>query len=193
MKKWLLVASIVLLVSGWCALCSAAVNNAETALAKESEAYCTATSAVPPTVKTIVNKVNQAVDLLNKEGVQAFPKFKGKNSNFIFNGTYIWVHSNDGTMLMHPIKPALVGKNVLGIKDSDGKSFFKAMNDTVNQNGSGWVQYKWPKPGQKDSSVKISYVKSATVNGKPVVVGCGVYDWTLKDVETALKKTASAD
>jgi cytochrome c len=187
LKKWSVVVSLSLLCFAWCAVSYADVAEAENALAKDSAVYCTSTAAVQPTAKIVTDKVDQAVALLNKEGAKAFHKFKGKNSEFIFNGTYIWVHGEDGKMLMHPIKPAMVGQNVLKVKDSAGKYFFKEMNDLVGRNGSGWVQYQWPKPGQKDGSVKVSYVCSATVDGKKVIVGCGVYDWTLKDVETALK------
>ena len=74
----------------------------------------------------IANIVEATAELLNKEGENAFPKFKGKDSTFIFGGTYIWVHRTNGTMLMHPIKPAvIVGTDVLTMKDKDGKLFFK--------------------------------------------------------------------
>jgi cytochrome c len=186
LKRWSVVVSASLLCYAWCAASYANAADAEAALAKDSEAYCSSTAAVQPTVKTVIDKVNQAVDLLNKEGVKAFPKFKGKNSEFIFNGTYIWVHGDDGKMLMHPIKPAMVGQDVLKVQDSDGKRFFKEMNDVVNKSGRGWVQYQWPKPGQKNGSVKVSYVCGATVDGKKVIVGCGVYDWTLENVKAAV-------
>lgn len=181
----------------WSAASYAEVSEAEAVLAKDSEAFCASTAKDKPTVNIIMDKVKQAVALLEKEGAKAFPKFKGKNSEFIFNGTYIWVHSRDGKMLMHPIKPAMVGTDVLAIKDSDGKQFFAEMNAVVDKNGDGWVEYKWPKPGQKDSSVKVSYVHGVTLDGKKAVAGCGVYDLTLKDVEAALAtpapKGAAAD
>jgi cytochrome c len=186
MKKWLLVVSVSMICFACCAVSYAAATDKEAALAKESEVYCSSTAAVQPTVKMVMDKVHQAADMLNKEGSKAFPKFKGKNSDFIFNGTYVWVHDEDGNMLMHPLKPNMVGQNVLEIKDSDGKRFFKEMCDVVSKNGNGWVQYQWPKPGQKDGSVKVSYVCGATVDGKKVVVGCGVYDWTMKDVQATV-------
>ncbi len=190
MKKWLLAASALSLSLAWSGVSSAAVSEAETALAKESEKYCKSTATKPPAVKTIMDKVKEAVTLLKKEGSKAFPKFKGKDSAFIFNGTYLWIHTMDGKMLMHPLKPDMVGQEILKIKDADGTQFFSQMNDVVKEKDQGWVSYKWPKPGEKESSVKVSYVHSATIDDQKVVVGCGVYNLTLEDVEAALKKSA---
>jgi methyl-accepting chemotaxis protein len=157
-------------------------------LSKESAEACAATAKNKPTAVQIVDKVKKAAELLNKEGDKAYPKFKGKDSEFIFGGTYLWVHGADGTMLMHPIKPAMVGTNMLTIKDKDGKYFFEEMNSVVNKDGEGWVSYKWPKPGAEEGAMKVSYVRTATINGKKVIVGCGVYDLSLEEVKAELDK-----
>ena len=63
-------------------------------LAAESEAYVKSTAKETPTApEAIVAKVDEACALLKKEGPAAFPKFKGKGSPFLFEGTYIWIHS----------------------------------------------------------------------------------------------------
>jgi cytochrome c len=175
---------------GWGVVSHAEADDAAIALARESEAYCASTAREKPTVQIIVDKVEQAVALLEKEGAAAFPKFQGKGSEFIFNGTYIWVHSADGRMLMHPIKADLVGGNVFRIKDVHGKPFFREMNEKVEKEGCGWVEYRWPKPGEKRIAVKASYVHGAIMDGKKVVVGCGVYDLTQKDAEAASRAGA---
>lgn len=164
---------------------SAAEVSAED-LAKESEAQCAATAVQKPTPQQIVQKVAEAVALLEKEGEAAFPKFKGKDSVFIFGGTYIWVHDQaDCKMLMHPVKPKMVGKEYVGLKDKNGKAFFVEMNN-IAATGGGWVDYFWPKPGEKEPSLKVSYVKPAKVGTRTLVVGCGVYDLTLEQVKQAL-------
>jgi len=170
-----------ILVVASCSICFSEVSEAEKALAKESEAKCVETASTKATPKLIKTKVAAAVALLNKEGKAAYAKFKGKGSEFLFAGTYIWINDYDGVMLMHPIKPAMVGKALLGLKDGNGKRFFVDMVDVVKNKGEGWVDYTWPKPGEKERSLKVSYVKKATVDGTPVVVGCGTYD--LADAE----------
>ncbi len=138
-------------------------------------------------LQAIIKKVDEAVALVEKEGKKSYKKFKGEKSSFRFLGTYIWIHDLKGKMLMHPIKPKLEGKNLIGLKDGNGKRFFVEMNNKVKKNGSGWVHYTWPKPGEKKRSDKVSYVKKAKLGGEDVVVGCGVYDLTEAKVLEILK------
>ena len=148
-------------------------------LATESEEYVKSTIKPTPTMPaTIVAKVEEACALLAKEGPASFPKFKGKGSNFLFEGTYIWIHSLKETkMLVHPIKYKMEGNELIGLKDQKGKRFFVAMNNVVNEKGAGWVEYFWPVPGSSDIVRKISYVKKCTMSdGTDVVIGAGIYN-----------------
>ncbi|MBN2163974.1 MAG: cache domain-containing protein [Pontiellaceae bacterium] len=150
------------------------------ALAAESEAYCASTARNEPTApSTVVEKVDKACSLLEKEGQAAFPKFQGEGSEFIFDGTYMWIHTlTDAKMLMHPIKYKMVGNLYTGLKDKSGKRFFVVMNQICTDEKSGWVEYLWPKPGGNDVIRKISYVKTCTMpDGTAVVVGCGLYNY----------------
>jgi hypothetical protein len=148
-------------------------------LAKESEAYTKSTAKETFTMpETIIAKVDEACTLLSAEGQAAYPKFKGSGSEFLFEGTYIWVHSlKDGTMLMHPLKYKMEGKNLIGLKDKNGKRFFVTMNDLVGSKGQGWVEYMWPTPGTNEVVRKISFVKKCTLpDGTDVVIGSGIYN-----------------
>ncbi|MEZ4388899.1 MAG: cache domain-containing protein [Candidatus Krumholzibacteriia bacterium] len=148
------------------------------ALAAASAEYCNSTATDAMTSPdVIVAKVKEACAVLEAEGTAAFPKFQGKGSPFLFAGTYMWIHTlDDGTMLMHPMKYKLNGKNVLTLKDTQGKRFFATMNDVVKESGEGWVDYYWPKPGTDEIVHKVSYVRGCTTpDGKALVVGCGLY------------------
>jgi signal transduction histidine kinase len=150
---------------------------AREALAKESEDYCASTESTKPTPELVIQKVNEGAELVAKEGEAAFPKFQGKGSPFLFAGTYIWIHDGAGVMRMHPIKWKMNGKDYIGLKDTTGKRFFAEMNDCVRSKGACWIDYMWPKPGEKDPSRKISYVKLVkTPNGQEFILGCGIYD-----------------
>jgi cytochrome c len=154
-------------------------------LAAESEAYCESTAKETPTRPAeIVAKVAEAAALLEAEGEAAFPKFQGEGSPFIFDGTYMWIHKlSDATMLMHPIKPKMVGKQWVGLKDKEGKRFFATMNQLCTEKGSAWVDYLWPKPGTSDYVRKISYVQKCTMaDGTEVVIGCGLYNYDEADL-----------
>jgi len=154
--------------------CFAEINPGE--LAKASEARAVATSSDPLTTELIEKKINEACELLGQKGEASFLDFQGQNSNFIFAGTYIWIHDQNGIMRMHPIKYKLNGKNLINLTDSTGKLFFAVMNEVCEEKGSGWVDYMWPKPGEKKPSSKISFVKQVKHGDDTFVVGCGTYD-----------------
>jgi cytochrome c len=145
-------------------------------LQKETVAACAASAKTKPTPTAIKEKVDKACALLEKEGIAAFPKFKGNNSEFIFCGTYIWVHDLKGVMRLHPTLPQMEGLEVINVKDNQGKRLFVEFNQIAKAKGAGWVDYAWPKPGEPNPSRKLSYVKLCKVQGEDMVVGCGVYD-----------------
>jgi len=152
-------------------------------LSKEAIAKAKTTENVAPTPEIIMQKVREAAKLVETEGPVAFPKFRG-NSNFIFNGTYIWIHDSTGKMIVHPITPKMEGKDLLHLKDTQGKFFFVDMNKAVqeNSNGEAWVDYWWPKPGTTTASQKVSFVKKVVFGGVTYVIGCGVYDLDISKV-----------
>ncbi len=86
---------------------------------------------------------------------------------------YFWVNDFTPTMIMHPIKPALIGKNVGGVKDADGTALFINMVNVVRAKGQGFVPYKWPKPGVDEPVGKISFVKGFTP--WQWIIGSGTY------------------
>ena len=86
---------------------------------------------------------------------------------------YLWINDMGPKMVMHPIKPALNGKNLSDFKDPQGKRLFVDMVNVCRKNGEGTVDYLWPKPGHDQPVAKLSYVKLF----KPWnwVIGTGVY------------------
>ena len=92
---------------------------------------------------------------------------------------YFWINDFSPTMIMHPIKPALNGKNVGGVKDPDGTALFINMVNIVREKGQGFVPYKWPKPGVDDPVDKISFVKGFTP--WQWIIGSGTY---IDDIDT---------
>jgi hypothetical protein len=156
------------------------------AQAAESEQYCASTLVKdhPMAPESVTAKVNEACALLEKEGQAAFPKFSGKGSPFLYEGTYVWIHSlNHCKMLVHPIKFKMVGCNLVSVKDIKGKRLFAVMNDLVREKGEGWVEYYWPKPGSEDAVHKVSFVKKCRLpDGTEVVVGSGLVNYRDADV-----------
>jgi methyl-accepting chemotaxis protein len=86
---------------------------------------------------------------------------------------YFWITNYQPAMVMHPIKPALEGKDLTNNKDPDGTPLFVEMVDVVKKSGEGYVPYKWPKPGSDKPVDKIAYVKG--FNQWQWIIGSGVY------------------
>ncbi len=130
-------------------------------------------------------KAKAAAALLKAEGDMALATIKDPNGEFRFadGKGYIWVHNLDGIMVMHPIKPALDGKGLLEMRDVNSVYLFVAMNELVEEKGEGWVPYAWPKPGEKDSSPKVSYVVLVEKGDKSYVAGSGMYDVTAANIK----------
>ncbi len=99
---------------------------------------------------------------------------KAAIKNLRFEGDiYFWINDTEPKMIMHPIKPALDGKNLSGSTDPDGKALFVEMVNVTQSHGSGFVEYQWPKPGMKSPQPKLSFVKKhPTWNW---IVGSGMY------------------
>lgn len=157
-------------------------------LAKETEQAAVQSDINRASPQLVISKVKQACALLSQYGKAAFPQFKGKHSEFIYAGTYIWVNDMKGVMLMHPIQAQLEGKNQIDWQDSKGKKIFVEFIKVCKEKGSGWVDYWWPKPGDNFPSHKVSYVKKAKVDGQDVVVGSGIYDQTEEEIAKLVKQ-----
>ena len=93
---------------------------------------------------------------------------------------YFWVNDMTPRMLMHPIKPQMVGTDVGQVLDTEGQPLFSKMIEVVRQNGEGFVNYHWDKPTGEKSVQKVSYVKGFKPWGW--VVGTGVYADTVRSV-----------
>ena len=126
--------------------------------------------------KEIVALVDKAVALIESKGKAVFQEFKKKGGEWRKGDAYIFINDMNGTSLMHPVSPELETKNLIDMKDANGKAFMRDFIETAKTRGSGWVDYMWPKPGEKNPSKKLSYIKRAKMpNGETVIVGAGIY------------------
>ncbi|MBT8226765.1 MAG: hypothetical protein HKP61_10475 [Dactylosporangium sp.] len=76
-------------------------------------------------------------------------------------------------MIMHPTVADLNGTDISDMKDTDGIYIFRRFVETVRSDGSGFVSYRWPKPGSDTPVPKLSYVTEFAPWGW--VIGTGIY------------------
>jgi len=89
------------------------------------------------------------------------------------NGEYFWINDMTPTMVMHPIKPELDGRNLRENKDPNGFPLFSEMVRIVARDGHGPITYQWPKPTSDTPVDKVSYVMGFEPWGW--IIGSGVY------------------
>jgi len=123
-------------------------------------------------VKALVNK---AAVLIDDKGKAAFAQFRVKGSEWFHGDTYLFVYDLHANVLLNPAFPAREGTNVAGQKDANGKLFHDAIIRVAETEGSGWVDYMFPKPGQTQPLQKWAYVKAVKIDGTPALVASGFY------------------
>ena len=123
----------------------------------------------------IVEVVNAAVDLIKSRGKSAFSAFRSKSGDFYFLNTYIFVFDAKGNNLVNPAFPNLEGRNMFDVRDRDGKYVIREMIGIVKNNGAGWTDYLWPRPGEAHAVKKSVFVKGVVLNKRLLIVGSGLY------------------
>lgn len=119
-----------------------------------------------------VAMVKRVQERFKSEGAAAtFKAITDKDQAFNDRDLYPFVYDLSGTNLAHGANPALVGKNLIDLKDQDGKFLIRALIEVAKDPGSGWVDYKWPNPQTKKIEDKASYVERMG----DYLVGVGVY------------------
>jgi len=98
---------------------------------------------------------------------------------------YFWITDMTPSMVMHPFRNDLNGKDLRGFTDPHGKRLFVEFVETVKKSEHGYVDYMWQ---WKDDSLhivpKLSYVKVFKPWGW--VIGTGVYIEDVKKEISAL-------
>ncbi|MBM4171493.1 MAG: PAS domain S-box protein [Ignavibacteria bacterium] len=87
---------------------------------------------------------------------------------------YFWITDKAPTMIVHPYRADLNGKDLSNFEDSHGKKLFVDMVKVVEQNGEGYVDYMWQWKDDTTRIVpKVSFVKLFKPWGW--VIGTGIY------------------
>ena len=122
----------------------------------------------------VVEQVNDAVELLEAHGEEAFYTLRDRSTGFRFYDAYVFVLDPSGIMLVNVGFPDLENTNVALMQDADGKLIGQAFLD-VPLGEDAWIDYLWPKPGDEDPSQKSTYVRRIEVDGQEYIVAAGVY------------------
>ena len=124
----------------------------------------------------VVQEVEAAAELLQRRGRAAFPLLRDRRGRFWFHETYVFVDTPEGVELVNPAFTAVEGRNILGLRDAEGRPMVKEYIDLAMRQGSGWTTYLWPRPGSRTPARKTTYVRRVqTPEGETLIVGAGLY------------------
>lgn len=116
--------------------------------------------------------VKKALDALKKAGKEkTFADITAPSKVFVDRDLYVVVYDLQGVALAHGQNTKQVGKNLIELKDPDGKLFIKERVDLAQSKGKFWQDYKFTDPLTKKVLPKQMYCER---NDDTVVCG-GVY------------------
>lgn len=85
---------------------------------------------------------------------------------------YIIVYDLNGKNLAQGANPKLVGKDLINLKDPDGKPLIQMFVELAKTKGKGWVEgYKFLNPVSQKMEGKAMYLERVG----DTLVGCGIY------------------
>ncbi|MBI5484820.1 MAG: cache domain-containing protein [Deltaproteobacteria bacterium] len=116
--------------------------------------------------------VKQAAAYVKYQGKgKALAEISKPRGMFDKGETYVFAYDLQGVMLAHPKNPALIGRNLIDVPDSDGKLFRRDIVEKAKTKGSGWVDYMYLNPETNEIEHKTTYILKAG----DIILCCGVY------------------
>jgi methyl-accepting chemotaxis protein len=178
MKLWVIVAIAALgvLVTGWTRLDSVRPREMEARQDKVRDLTNTALSTITGF------QAREASGDLTRAEAQAGAIAAVKSMRY-GDDDYFWINDMGPTMVAHPMKPELEGKDLTGNEDPNGKRLFVEMVNVVKADKAGFVDYMWARPDSEQPVPKVSYVAGFEPWGW--VVGTGIY---VDDVDAAVRE-----
>jgi|GEM_PF-222006 len=91
---------------------------------------------------------------------------------------YFYAYNLEGVNVVHPINKALVGKNLIDMKDKEGNFVIKDILKSAKE-GTGVTKFIWPHPVTKQDEPKLSY--NFYYEPLDIVIGTGDYASSIKE------------
>lgn len=113
--------------------------------------------ATPAQAKELHKK---AIAFVKEAGCEkAMVEFNNLNSpyNATYSNAYVTSSDFQGLTTSNGRYPYLVGKNLIGLKDADGKPFLKTGLDAIQKHNKASLEYKWQDPKTKQLSTRTLF------------------------------------
>lgn len=118
----------------------------------------------------IVKEASEYYETKGKEA--ALAEISRPDGLFSQGSLYVFAIDFEGIVLAHGANARLIGKNVILLKDTDGKPFIEELI-AVARRGSGTVEYRFTNPQTKKVEPKITYIMP--MKDKSLILAAGAY------------------
>ena len=118
--------------------------------------------------------VQKAIAAIKKEGRdKAFAQIDDLKGPFVDRDLYVVVYDMKGKVLAHGANAKMIGKELIDLRDNDGKYFVKERVDMMSKgpDAKGWQDYKFMNPVSRQIEPKQMYLQRY----EDLIVGCGIY------------------
>ena len=138
-------------------------------LAASTLAHAAEGGATPDQATAMVKK---GVAFIKANGPEkGYAEVTSKSSPFKLQDLYLVVYGLDGTVHAHGANEKMVGRNLIDLKDVDGKAFVKERVELGKAQTSFWQDYKFTNPETKKIEPKSMYCERL----EQTVVCGGIY------------------
>ena len=102
--------------------------------------------------------VKKGVAFIKSNGSdKGYAEISTKGGTFTDRDLYLVVYGLDGTVRAHGANEKMVGKNLIELKDVDGKAFVKERVELAKAKGTFWQDYKFTNPVSRKIEPKSMY------------------------------------
>jgi signal transduction histidine kinase len=119
-------------------------------------AACADRGGTPERAKAMVERAAEFMEANGRD--ETLAELSKSDGRFVEGDLYVFAYDLKGTVVAHPLIPSLIGQNLLGKPDSQGKLFRDEINELAKTQGSGWVEYTYVNPATGQEGPKTTYV-----------------------------------
>lgn len=123
----------------------------------------------PAQAEAMVKKAAAYIKANGKD--KAFAEISNPKGQFVDRDLYVFVYDLNGKCVAHGFNQKMIGKDLIEMKDPDGKFYVKERIEISKTKGKGWQDYKFINPLSKKVENKTAYIEKVD----DVIVGCGAY------------------
>jgi cytochrome c len=102
---------------------------------------------------------------------KGFAEISNPQGQFRDRDLYVVVYDLNGKCLAHGQNPKMAGKDMIELRDPDGKAFVKERVELAKSKDKFWQDYKFTNPLTKKVEPKSMYIEKQG----DILIGCGIY------------------